>query len=115
MTMVDSLQRVLRKFLCNYIIDNAVERSEEKVLFLLPLVPDRWQRVWVAAAMESSSLGFPESLLTGLPGEYERVGSGRERQEGHGWRNKHLREEIAVRGVQSRRNWFSQDGMGGFE
>ena len=40
----------------------------------------------------------------GLPGEYERVGSGSERQEGHGWRNKHLHEEIAVRGVQSRRN-----------
>ena len=52
----------------------------------------------------------------GLPGEYERVGSGRERQEGHGWRKKDLREEIAVRsGVQRRRNWFSQARMGGFE
>jgi len=36
------------------------------VLFLLPLVPERWQKVWVAAAMESSSLGFPEGLLLRL-------------------------------------------------
>ena len=60
-------------------------------------------------------LGISGGSTEGLPGEYERVGSGSERQEGHGWRNKHLHEEIAVRGVQSRRNWFSQDGMGGFE
>lgn len=36
------------------------------MLFLLPLVPERWQKVWVAAAMESSSLGFPEGLLLRL-------------------------------------------------
>ena len=33
------------------------------MLFLLPLVSERWQRAWVAAAIESSSLGFPEGLL----------------------------------------------------
>ena len=60
-------------------------------------------------------LGISGGSTEGLPGEYERVGSGREIQEVHGWKNKHLREEIAVRGVQSRRNWFSQARMGGFE
>ena len=60
-------------------------------------------------------LGIFGGSTEGIPGEYERVGSGSERQEGHGWRNKHLHEEIAVRGVQSRRNWFSQDRIGGLE
>lgn len=37
------------------------------MLFLLPsLVPEQWQRMWVVAAMESSSLGFPEGLLLRL-------------------------------------------------
>jgi hypothetical protein len=51
----------------------------------------------------------------GLPGEYERIGSCREGQKSHGRRNKHLFEEIAVTGVESRQNLFSQDGAGKFD
>jgi len=70
----------------------------------------------VTAVMESSSLGFPEGLLSVFQVNMKELEQVVKRQEGHGWRNKHLREEIAVRsGVQRRRNWFSQDRMGGFE
>ena len=46
--------------------------------------------------MESSSLGFPEGLLRVFQVNMRELEQVVERQESHGWRNKHLSEEIAA-------------------
>jgi hypothetical protein len=51
----------------------------------------------------------------GFPGDNERTGSGRERQEARGRRNKQSFDKCAVRGAQSRQKLFPQEGTGGFD
>ena len=51
----------------------------------------------------------------GLQGDNERTKSGREGQEAGGRKSKQSFDKCAVRGAQSRRKSFPQEGTGGFD